>query len=397
MRLTKREKILISIMLLIVIGGLSYTFLYTPQFEKIAELELSIEEIEAEIKRVEAESKSDSDIMIRQKVLNARIMNLTYRFLPGIMQDRIIVMLDEFITDAGIDAFTIGFESPSAKQIQLPVGMDEESTILNELQESVDGSEQLNNDDKPLIQGEPTPVESMKVAIQVQGKYDNIIDFLETVQNYHYNIVVNNINLAVAEFAEHVSGNISLEFFALPKLHEQDLDFLEWNFDNIYGRFNPFVRAGQSNQRGDSGFTNRREDFDFVMTAKPITADLPTVMIGRANDSANITYVHADNAGFENVKFEVFMKNDKYYFRYRTQTESYPTNYSEGIEFMPKGKNIVLQVFCNPRTHDKDQSGINLTAINQTDLKLVLQITNEDKNRPRINVVKKDGQIVIRR
>ncbi|MGV8152994.1 MAG: hypothetical protein ACLKAO_01665 [Alkaliphilus sp.] len=53
MRLTKREKLLMFIMLIAVVGGLMYYFVYVPQLEQISELKLTIKETELEISRVE--------------------------------------------------------------------------------------------------------------------------------------------------------------------------------------------------------------------------------------------------------------------------------------------------------------------------------------------------------
>ncbi|MGV8152993.1 MAG: hypothetical protein ACLKAO_01660 [Alkaliphilus sp.] len=336
--------------------------------------------------------------MTAYKNMAPRIQELTKSFFPDIMQERIIVYLNDTIKETGIDAFTIGFENPSVSIVQLPTFTQDATTVLEEIQKTIlTGKVQEKSVDTPATPRVQTPIESMRVSVQVQAGFENILYFISTIQSHHYNIVISDINIASGRTEGEVTGNITLRFYAVPKIDEQDLDFLRWDFYNVYGRFNPFGELAYRPEADDRRSAVARDEIDFVMTAKPITSDLPSVMIGKAGDTTRATYVHGDNAGFENVEFYVFMRDNRYFFKYKTQTELFPFNYYAGVEFSPRGDNILILAFCNPRTGVQDQNGINLTISNLTDLELVLQISNEDKVRPRINIVIIDGNVVVRR
>lgn len=398
MRLTRREKLLISFMLISVIGGLMYYFVYIPQFEKIAEVSLSIKEVELEIERVKRDSSPDSPIMTAYKKMGPRIQELTKSFYPEIMQERIIVYLNDTITETGIDAFTLGFENPSNSMVQLPTFAQGDVTVLDRLQKMiVTGEKQGETATAPVVPRAQTALDSMRVSVQLQAGFENILYFISTIQSHRYNIAISDINIASGDVEGEVTGNITLRFYAVPKIEKQDCEFLQWDFYSVYGRFNPFGELSYRPQVTDRRSAVARDEIDFVMTSKPITSDLPTVMIGKAGDTTRTTYVHGDSAGFENVEFYVFMRDNRYFFKYKTQTELFPFNYYAGVQFVPRGDNILLLTFCNPRTGVQDQNGVNLTISNLTDLELVLQISNEDKARPRINIVKTDGVVTVRR
>ena len=84
---------------------------------------------------------------------------------------------------------------------------------------------------------------------------------------------------------------------------------------------------------------------DFIASVKSITSDLPTIMIGKANDDLRTTYVYADSNSEENVEMILTQDGDKYYYKYKTSKGTFPANYNGlGAEFVPTSKNIVLNV-----------------------------------------------------
>lgn len=136
--------------------------------------------------------------------------------------------------------------------------------------------------------------------------------------------------------------------------------------------------------------------YDFFMTVKPITSDLPTVIIGRSQDPERKTYIYADNPGFEDAEIQLIKESGKYYYRYKNKTQSSPRNYEgDMISFQPAGSILGLSVVSSVRKGDNDGSGVNLSIINKTDLKLNVKIDYDDVKKPRVNIVNKVGDIYI--
>lgn len=113
-------------------------------------------------------------------------------------------------------------------------------------------------------------------------------------------------------------------------------------------------------------------------------------------DKLGRSYVYADNQNFENVEFQIVQVDKKYYYKYKTQAEAYPKDYdNDMIEFDPHGTTVNLNIISNKRNSAEDTSGINLSLINKTNLKLNVNVDYEDTKNPRVKVVNKLGSVKV--
>lgn len=244
----------------------------------------------------------------------------------------------------------------------------------------------------------------MTATISYKGKYKDLITFLEHIETYEKKILINNISISkskknntdedgIVTEENSITGSIALDFYSVPKIHEQDEEYLKWDFDNGYGKGNPFVPFSGYHEYNEN---NRVINNDFIMTVKPISSDLPTVIMGRAMDKLGRSYVYADNQNFEDVEFQLIQVDKKYYYKYKTQGESYPKDYENNmIEFDPHGTAVNIKIISNKRNSEEDTSGINLSLINKTNLKLNVNIDYEDDKNPRVKVVNKLGNVKV--
>lgn len=132
------------------------------------------------------------------------------------------------------------------------------------------------------------------------------------------------------------------------------------------------------------------------MVSKPISSDLPTVMLGQANDTSNLSYVYADNSGTETVELVLTEETGRYYFKYKAGSNTYPLSYNgNGIEFKPLGDKIVLNILSTKRLNEEDLSGIALTITNNTKKEVEVIIENEDDNRPRISLASEGNNVKV--
>lgn len=137
-----------------------------------------------------------------------------------------------------------------------------------------------------------------------------------------------------------------------------------------------------------TGSVNVEKDTtDFIASIKSINSDLPTIMIGKANDSLRNTYAYADSNSKENVEMVLTQDGDKYYYKYKTSMDNFPVNYDGlGAEFIPTSKNIVISVLSESRVTSNDLSEIKLKITNKTDRLVNVDISGEDKSNPRVSI-----------
>jgi type IV pilus assembly protein PilO len=175
---------------------------------------------------------------------------------------------------------------------------------------------------------------------------------------------------------------------------------MKWNYSDSYGKTNPF--DGGSAVSFSSTIENssvvKKDPYDFVMSVRSISSDLPTVMLGRANDSARDTYVYADSNSIENVEIYLTKKDDKYYYKYKASKGTYPIQFNgEGIEFKPGSGSIGFKIFSNRRTTDSDKAGANIKIVNNTDKVVNVSVENDDNTSPRVNIAGEGSSVDVKK
>ena len=255
----------------------------------------------------------------------------------------------------------------------------------------------------------------MEVTLNVKGTYNELISFIGQVENYNKKIVINNINITGAQ-GSNVTGTIILDFYGVPKLNNKD-DF-KWDYKAPSGNANPYVGSSSSLQTNTAIVTDKvvnpvansgntvtkgvntvakvEAKSDFVLNAKPkTTSNLHTITIEKANEKSMKSYIYSNNTGIDLVEFYFTKIGSKYYYKYKTSIESYPKNFNNYIEFVPNGGNIVLNMLSQIRGTSSDLSGANIKISNDTDKSVVVNILGDDKNRPRMSILKEKGDISV--
>lgn len=400
MNISKREKILLAI-LVILLGTYSfYNFIASPYLDEINLLKQDLNNKTTELKNVNISKSEIEDIQKEIKALHAKIWTVTERFFPSYEQEKIITLLDKMLKDSNLEGYSMSFIPEEIIDIYEEKdnnSNNEGETLLNEIADvyfSPDDKKQNkeNNENNEKNNGEQKPIKLKKASVSIyfRGSYNGIINFLKKIEHYNKKIIVSSLNINVSnDEKDYLNGSIILDLYSIKKLHNQDTEYLAWDYDDDYGKNNPFYYQDNS-VRFDELYTE-----DFVMTVKPESSVMPTVTIKQNSDYKNETFIYADNKGIENIEIEVISKDDKYYYKYKTEDMSYPNDYNNSIEFMPNNDFIYMTIYTHDRNSREDISGCNIKASNLTDKNMIIRVINDDKNRPRVTVIKK-GNIIIK-
>jgi type IV pilus assembly protein PilO len=265
----------------------------------------------------------------------------------------------------------------------------------------------------------------------VIGEYQKLMNFITALEKDKYKIILNNISM-ISNDANTIESNISVSFISVPKMFEDgDKDYLGWLFNYNSNKYNPFLAAGNLNPGETApapvlttpvpGTPNTptptppittttpkptiptpappapSKSSDFAITLRPITSDVPTVLVGKVNDKGAGVYVYADNPNFENVEVQILESGGKLYYRYKTTSDNYPANYSEMAAFTAKSTGVVIEVISTKRTGSDDTSGINLTVINKSTKKVAVSIKNDDISKSRVKIASTSGSVTVKR
>lgn len=374
MKLTNREKIMLKLLVLCAFLALIYFAIIKPQLVYTGRLEKQAMEYSEIIESVKLKANIENPVYKEYKILNAKTHDLLKRYYPSIIQEKIILMLDEKIKATGIKIDTIAFSEP-------------ELTGINKT-ETADLSS----------------IESMTVALTFEGTYYQFYSFISSIELENRSIELSNLKIA-SNGINTVSGNILITIYAISKPFEQDEDYLDWSITGEYGRYNPFgfvqslkpVTTTPTSLPGipDMGAVNL-ENRDFFISLRPITSDLPSITIGKFDDTDRDTYIYADNIGYENIELQILQDGEKFYYGYKTQNYSYPSGYGKDfIEFTPVGDELKVVVISTARNKDKDLSGAKLSVLNKTQRPLKIYVRNDDTSLPRLELDKLGDNVTV--
>jgi len=404
MKVSKREKFLLGVLVLIIICTAYYKLVYERQYAKLQEIKQEESELNKKynemLSNINTITKNKGDI----KILKGSIGSKSMLLYPKIYQDRIIIELNKLLNNAGIkgsltfsevtvspiEAYFSEVSDPKeqASLEQVVEDSSKEKTkedVKEKLEETKDlGEDQATKSDK----GESTgnKVEQMKVSVSFNGTYKNVAKFVKLISEYERILAMPNINIT-ASGNDEVSGTLDLEFYSIPKINPyEDSKYLKWTFDEEYGKENPFLEGSQSSM---ASRTSEGNNYAVVMALKGVNSDLPSLTLGKENDLTRESYIYNDENKKVDVEIQVNKEGGKYYIKYKTEKASYPSDYSKnGIELRNVDEeNINIAIYSSKRIGIDDKVGANIKVINNAnDKKVSLTIIDDDKTSPRVQI-----------
>lgn len=428
MKISNKEKIMLCILGSLIVGFVYYQFVYLSQTNEIeakikAESEIK-QKYDNAMKTINSMEDKKSDV----KILNAKINDESVPFYPAISEEHIILELDKLLKDSGleggikfapvvssnvegskreqkvlvesslqgiVDKYNSAFKATEkAQQSNSKVEDNSKKSETNNTNGTSDTNStnaSNNSNENSKKDAKKNTVQYLKCEVNFEGSYEGIFKFLNTIGQNEKKIVVNSIKLSSGTSG--VKGTLSLEIYSVPKMNDELESYLRWNLNKTYGKTVPFsvVAANTSltsvTSNTSTSVQENKAPSDFIASVKSATSDLPTIVLGKANDKLRTTYVYADSDSEEKVEMFLTQDGDKYYYKYKTSKGTFPANYdSLGVEFAPASKNIVLDILSEGRVPGNDNSGINIKIINKTDKPVALNIIGDDFANPRVKV-----------
>lgn len=385
------------------LGGY-YKFVFSPQREKLNSLAQQKEEYDKKLqdinRQIALKSKTEENI----KDMNSKILSMTEILFPSINQENFIVDIDKILHDANLKGMSITFSDIKAVPVEEKKKdeKDDKTSSLKGVIDEYNGSPSKSNNDKNTDNNskDKPSAENISMVVNFKGSYKNLTEFIKALESYRKKIIVSNLQISQSKTDE-VTGSMQLEFYAIPKILDEDKEFFKWNYNNKYGKDNPFDGKMNDNQVSgtieDAGKA-KEASYDFVMSVRPVNSDLPTMMLGRSKDYSKQSYITADNSGITNVEVYLTQKDGKYYYKYKAGKLTFPPDSSsDGEQFSIQGGNINFMIYSNKRIDKSDISGVNLKIYNKTDKTVNVTIDGDDNANPRVSISGEGGSVDIKR
>lgn len=394
MKINKREKTLLFVLALGVVGFGYYKVVWDYQYNKLKDLkskELKVkQEYNDDVKMVNSIEPNKEEI----NIFNSEIQNLTSGFYSNISQPNIILELNNLMNDTNVKG-TMSFseiktmpvmdnqEGDSSSKSENDENKNQIQGIVNDYNNITD--KKKNEDKKNKKQEEIYNLNQMTVSLSVNGTYDNVMKFMKSIEENPKHINILNFNLS-AQTDGNVSANMNIQLVAIPKIDASKEEFT--TADEKYGKENPFSGASVAGTGTiENELENSKVKNDFLMTVRPINSDLPTIVLGKSGDKDKKTYLNNDENSVSNIEMYISGDNGKYYYKYKVEGKSYPIKFEgNGEEFKPNGNDINFEIFSEKRVNKDDKSGANIKIVNSSDKEVNLIINKDDEKSPRVNV-----------
>ncbi len=403
MKLSRREKVLIIILIIALTVYAGYMFIPSSGMFNLDELraEHSHKTLEYDnmSKNITLKSSYEEDVQI----LTEQINNMPV--ISNLQQEKLIVFLNKYLADNNINANNLSFTDAAAvpMSIVVPKSAEKEKSsmellmcdINNTYEDENEGveksvaanAEEANEEEAPSISAK-----SISVNIDFSSTYNDMIKFIDAIQNNAVDISITNISTVASEGGA-LQGTMTMNFYEVPKPIEFQENNDEWLWKDLAesGKANPFSEDGAGYFGGVSG-----SSYDFYMSVVPESSDLPTVMLGKAGDTERMTYVYADSNSVENISLSFKKESNKYYYKYSTKNSMYPAG-GGWSEFIPlSSEDINLKIYSSTRNSKTDSAGANVSVSNTSGLKIRIDIDDDDSLNPRISF-KEPKELIITR
>ncbi len=211
--LTKNEKVLLSLLTIVILFWLSYRFIYMPQQEKMSLLNSQRFEYEEKIEEINTILRKENHINQEWQDLHMEKEKIVSQYFPTLDQAQIIYILNELIENDEMSVSDLNFSRPIFSDI---------------------GGFQIR---------------SMDISIPYSGKYDGIVSTINAIKQSPRKMLVDNIYIDRA-MSKDLNGSMSLKIYSLEGIAESDKDVVYIDTANNEDRETPFAAYDDYSEEG---------------------------------------------------------------------------------------------------------------------------------------------------
>ena len=231
--LSKKDKIILSSTIIFVSLALGLRFVIFPQLEQYTNNLMTLDSKRAEQSRL-------SMIPIENKALEEKQQELQEQYelaldeiskTPAVAQ--IIYDLKGLMSRSNVEVKSLSFSDSDVSEDEISSSDDvktDENGVVTEIDRGISGGEMP---DQKI--GSEESVKKQIVNISLVGKYENIIDFIKSIEYYSRIADVSNISLSPGE-GDLLNASLTANFYNLNSEEEESYDFN----NGTYGKENSF-------------------------------------------------------------------------------------------------------------------------------------------------------------
>ena len=368
------KKLLLLLLIVIIIGGAAK--LFSTISEDVKENKREYEELTDKYNDLVIKNSRKAQMIEDTANYTAEYRQLLDSYNTSLSEEQTLVFLGMVEKHTGVWLKQVGFSENTTVYTFGKVKSSNPSTL---------GQKVYSSDYKGI---------STTMTLSYECSYDELKEVLIYLEENGRKATISNITFSYSESTDIVTGTMQLTLYAIKgsdrEVKDTVISDVAVGTDNIFSS-DSFISSGV-----DGSYKDRiLNDYDLYMIMNQAGSDMSTMAVGMAGDPSNETAVTTDTEGVADVTINITGKEGEYRVSYKLGSSAYPAeNFAEGAPLIC-GDSLDMLIISKPRVDKDDSTLANVTIINDTDMVLNLAVINDDEDKPRVNIEKTEGNVVI--
>lgn len=231
------------------------------------------------------------------------------------------------------------------------------------------------------------------MTLAYECTYDDLKNVLTYLEENGRKATISSITFSYSESTDIVTGTMNMSLYAITGSDREVKDVIindvAVGTDNVFAS-DTFITSGIDNSYREKIIN----DYDLYMIMNQAGSDMSTMAVGMANDPSNEAAVSTDTDGVADVTLRVTGSAGEYKVSYKIGSNVYPAeNFNDGATLVC-GETLDMLIISKPRVDKNDATLANVTIINESDMPLNIAVINDDKESPRVNIQKTEGNVI---
>lgn len=222
MKLSRREIILISILLVLLIGYGYGHYIYSPNKSKMRALKEEVDLAQKVVQEYQLKAIPENKLYEDYAQAVQHTISITNRYYPDMLQSEIISDMQKIIEGSGIQVSSMNFSSPTYTVVMPRPEVNGTVSVLENLAlsfnhptEEVKETTQINSDQNEQVK-------YMSITLSFTGTYSNIKNFIHQINNNRYQLILNHIAFNSTNQKEMYVGNAVIDVYSMPHIAEEE-------------------------------------------------------------------------------------------------------------------------------------------------------------------------------